>query len=244
VATVVASIAIAGSTAGPTYNIKQLKGSITADGSSSVGPYTTSAAELFRRAGATNVRVPVGISGTGGGFERFCKGETDLSDASRPMRIREAQICKDNNIGSWRACTVANDALTVVSGEIHIDARRYHEVMRELPLVECCTPISGPALSPAEAAELEQLFKALADRHRLQILNCLLHAGDEAVCVCDFQPLLGVKQPTVSHHLKQLVDAGLLEREKRGTYAYYRLRLGAIERIGDLLATPAIASAA
>jgi len=114
VATVVASTAIAGSSAGPTYNLKQLRGSITADGSSTVGPYTTAAAELFRRAGATNVRVTVGISGTGGGFERFCKGETDLSDASRPMRIREAQVCKDNNIGAWRAFTVANDALTVV----------------------------------------------------------------------------------------------------------------------------------
>jgi ArsR family transcriptional regulator len=115
--------------------------------------------------------------------------------------------------------------------------------MKELPLVECCTPIAGPALSPAEAVELEQLFKALADRHRLQILNCLLQAGDEAVCVCEFQPLLGVKQPTVSHHLKQLVGAGLLEREKRGTFAYYRLTPGALERIGALLAEPVSASA-
>jgi ArsR family transcriptional regulator len=98
--------------------------------------------------------------------------------------------------------------------------------MKELPLIECCTPIAGPALSPAEAAELERLFKALADRHRLQILNCLLHS-DGAVCVCDFEAILGVKQPTVSHHLKQLVDAGLLEREKRGTYAYYRLKVSA-----------------
>jgi phosphate transport system substrate-binding protein len=114
VATVVASTAIAGSSTGPTFNLKRLEGSITADGSSTVGPYTTAAAELFRRAGATDVRVTVGISGTGGGFERFCKGETDLSNASRPMRIREAQVCKDNDIGSWRAFTVANDALTVV----------------------------------------------------------------------------------------------------------------------------------
>ena len=87
---------------------------MTADGSSTVGPYTTAAAELFSRAGAKNVQVTVGISGTGGGFERFCKGEIDLSDASRPMKIKEAAICKTNNIGSWRAFTVANDALTVV----------------------------------------------------------------------------------------------------------------------------------
>jgi len=60
------------------------------------------------------VRITVGISGTGGGFERFCKGEIDLSDASRPMKISEAQACKENGIGGWRAFTVANDALSVV----------------------------------------------------------------------------------------------------------------------------------
>jgi phosphate transport system substrate-binding protein len=123
VATVVASTAIAGSTAGPTYNLKKLKGSITADGSSTVGPYTTAAAELFRRAGATGVRVTVGISGTGGGFTRFCKGETDLQDASRPMRLSEAALCKESNVGSWRAFTVANDALTVVVNQQNTWAR-------------------------------------------------------------------------------------------------------------------------
>ena len=117
-------------------------------------------------------------------------------------------------------------------------------VVRDLPLIDCYTPISGPALSPDEAAELERLFKALADRHRLQILNCLLQADGEAVCVCDLEPLLGVKQPTVSHHLKQLVDAGLLDRERRGTYAYYRLKPGMLARIGGLLAEPAVATAA
>jgi len=113
---VVASLAIvsAATGAGPTYNLKKLTGSVSADGSSTVGPYTTAAAELFRQAGATKVKVTVGISGTGGGFQRFCKGETDLSDASRPMRQSEAKACKDANIGSWRAFTVANDALTVV----------------------------------------------------------------------------------------------------------------------------------
>ena len=95
---VLASIAVA---ANPPLN--KLEGSVTVDGSSTVGPYTTAAAELFSRAGAKNVRVTVGISGTGGGFERFCKGETDLSDASRPMKIKEAVACKANNIGSWRA---------------------------------------------------------------------------------------------------------------------------------------------
>jgi phosphate transport system substrate-binding protein len=111
----VASIAVAGSAQqNPTYNLKKLKGSITADGSSTVGPYTTAAAELFARAGASGVRVTVGISGTGGGFQRFCKGETDLADASRPIKASEAQECIKNGVGYRRAFTVANDALTVV----------------------------------------------------------------------------------------------------------------------------------
>ncbi|CAN5807898.1 PstS family phosphate ABC transporter substrate-binding protein [soil metagenome] len=113
---IAASLALAAvaTGAGPTYDLRNLKGSIAADGSSTVGPYTTAAAELFRKAGADDVKVTVGISGTGGGFERFCKGEIDLADASRPMKIAEAQKCKENAIGSWRAFTVANDALTVV----------------------------------------------------------------------------------------------------------------------------------
>jgi phosphate transport system substrate-binding protein len=109
-----ATVSAATGAGGPTYNLKKLKGSITADGSSTVGPYTTAAAELFRKAGATGVKVTVGISGTGGGFQRFCKGETDLSDASRPIKASEAQECIKNGVGYRRAFIVANDALTVV----------------------------------------------------------------------------------------------------------------------------------
>ena len=67
--------------------------------------------------------MTVGISGTGGGFQRFCRGEIDLSDASRPMRNSEAAVCKTNNIGSWRAFTVANDALSVVTNQQNTWAR-------------------------------------------------------------------------------------------------------------------------
>ena len=115
--------------------------------------------------------------------------------------------------------------------------------MKSLPLVECCTPLGGSTLSDGEAAELERLFKALADRNRLRILNVLLQAEGEEVCVCEFQPTLGIAQPTVSHHLKQLTDAGLLEREKRGSFAYYALTPGALDRVGALLAEPAATSA-
>jgi ArsR family transcriptional regulator, arsenate/arsenite/antimonite-responsive transcriptional repressor len=117
--------------------------------------------------------------------------------------------------------------------------------MREpLPLVDCRTPLAGSSLSDDDAAELERLFKLLADRHRLRIINILLRSGGNAVCVCEFQPALGISQPTVSHHLKQLTDAGLLEREKRGSYAYFRLTPGALEQIGAMLAeAPALARA-
>jgi ArsR family transcriptional regulator len=115
--------------------------------------------------------------------------------------------------------------------------------MENLPTLDCCTPLSGSTLSSEDAADLEQLFKALADRNRLRILNVLLEADGEEVCVCEFQPTLGIAQPTVSHHLKHLVRAGLLEREKRGTFAYYRLKPGVLERIGRLLAPPALVGA-
>ena len=89
-----------------------LSGRIQADGSSTVGPYTTAAAEKFQ-AQEPNVQVTVGVSGTGGGFERFCRGETDLSNASRPIKDEEATICTDAGI-DYVEFQVANDALTVV----------------------------------------------------------------------------------------------------------------------------------
>ena len=89
-----------------------LSGRIEADGSSTVGPYTTAAAEDFQGA-QPGVQVTVGVSGTGGGFERFCRGETDLSNASRPIKDEETAICADNAI-DYVEFQVANDALTVV----------------------------------------------------------------------------------------------------------------------------------
>jgi phosphate transport system substrate-binding protein len=89
-----------------------LSGRIQADGSSTVGPFTTLAAERFQ-ASNPGVRVTVGISGTGGGFERFCAGETDLSDASRPIKEEEDAICRQKGVEHVEF-QVANDALTVV----------------------------------------------------------------------------------------------------------------------------------
>jgi phosphate transport system substrate-binding protein len=91
---------------------QELSGAVKVDGSSTVAPLTTAAAELFAEEQA-KVRVTVGTSGTGGGFEKFCNGETDISDASRPIKDEEAAACKAKNI-AYSELTVANDALTVV----------------------------------------------------------------------------------------------------------------------------------
>lgn len=115
--------------------------------------------------------------------------------------------------------------------------------MASLPPVQCCAPLGEAALSNDEAEQLEQVFKALADRHRVKILNRLLSAGGDAICACDFEELLELKQPTVSYHLKQLLNAGIVERERRGSYAYFSLSPGALQRVGDLLA-PAVRAAA
>lgn len=104
-----------------------------------------------------------------------------------------------------------------------------------LPLVQCCAPLAAPALSDDEAKELEVVFKALADRHRVKILNRLIAADGDAVCVCDFEEMLDLKQSTVSYHLKQLLNAGIIEREKRGSFAYFSIAEGALARVCGLL---------
>jgi ArsR family transcriptional regulator len=109
------------------------------------------------------------------------------------------------------------------------------ERVTALPLVQCCAPIAEPGLTEDEAGELERVFKALADRHRVKILNRLLQAGGEAVCVCDLEGLLPLKQPAVSYHLKQLLNAGIVERERRGSFAYYSVAPSALERVCALL---------
>jgi ArsR family transcriptional regulator len=111
---------------------------------------------------------------------------------------------------------------------------------RELPLVEtaspglpCCAPITGAAMAASEATELAAVLKAVADPARLRLLSLIqAHEGGEA-CVCDLTGPVGLSQPTVSHHLKVLFDAGLVSREKRGAWAYYR---AVPARLADLAA--------
>jgi ArsR family transcriptional regulator len=118
-----------------------------------------------------------------------------------------------------------------------IDVCRYNRGVSATTDVECCAPIAHPALRGEEADALARVFRALGDRHRVRIVNELASAG-RALCVCELEPVLGLAQATVSHHLKQLVDAGLLERERRGTYAYYALVPGALDRVRATFARP------
>ncbi len=93
----------------------------------------------------------------------------------------------------------------------------------------CCEPGSRPVLTVEDAQKSARIFKALSDPNRLRLLS-IVKAGDGGeACVCDLTEPLDLGQPTVSHHLKILVDAGFLKREKRGTWAYYSLVPGALE---------------
>jgi ArsR family transcriptional regulator len=100
-----------------------------------------------------------------------------------------------------------------------------------------CGPAPAPALSGEEARLRAGLFKALADPNRLRLLSIVRSGGDGGTCVCDLTGPLDLGQPTVSHHLRILVDAGLLQREKRGTWAYYSLVPGALEDAAGLVLT-------
>jgi ArsR family transcriptional regulator len=99
----------------------------------------------------------------------------------------------------------------------------------EAPIV-CCGALAAPVLDQEEAVATAELFKALADPARVRIVNTLATKG-EPVCACEFEPALGLSQPTVSHHLRKLLDAGLVEREQRGKWAYFSLRRDAVERL-------------
>mgnify|MGYP001098906799 CR=1 FL=1 len=96
--------------------------------------------------------------------------------------------------------------------------------------VACCAPLAAPTLDDEEALATAELFSALGDPARVRIVN-LLATSSEPVCACELYEPLGLAQPTVSHHLKKLVEAGLLDREQRGKWAYFSLRRDAVEKL-------------
>jgi ArsR family transcriptional regulator len=118
-------------------------------------------------------------------------------------------------------------------------------VSKSLPLltpvqaVACCSPLSREPLTPDAAERIAPLLKALADPVRLRLLSLVAsHDGGEA-CVCDLNDAFDLSQPTISHHLKVLHEAGLLEREKRGVWVYYRASGTALRALADMIGSTA-----
>ena len=112
---------------------------------------------------------------------------------------------------------------------------------KPLPLLDpagtaaCCPPLSAEPLSQAQADQVAPLLKALAEPVRLRLMSLIAsHPGGEA-CVCDLSDAFNLTQPTISHHLKVLHEAGLLDRDKRGVWVYYRARTEALASLGALI---------
>jgi ArsR family transcriptional regulator, arsenate/arsenite/antimonite-responsive transcriptional repressor len=107
-----------------------------------------------------------------------------------------------------------------------------------LPLAEaCCTPLLRQPITASQAADLARLLKALADPTRLRLVSMVAaHESGEA-CVCELTEPLGLTQPTVSHHLKILLEAGIFTRDKRGVWAYYALVPSALDALSAILSS-------
>ena len=112
------------------------------------------------------------------------------------------------------------------------------ETRTEHPVAEtCCAPLLREPITASQATDLAHLLKALADPTRLRLVSMVAaHDGGEA-CVCELTEPLGLSQPTISHHLKILTDAGILTRDKRGVWAWYALAPGVLDSISAALST-------
>lgn len=111
------------------------------------------------------------------------------------------------------------------------------EALPLTPVGACCTPVTQEVLSATDAESMAVAFKALGDPTRLRLLSIVAASEGHEACVCDLTEPVGLSQPTVSHHLRILMDAGYLTRSKRGTWAYYKLVPGSLDRVSALLAT-------
>jgi len=109
-----------------------------------------------------------------------------------------------------------------------------------LPLVltECCSPVVGQVMTVDEAESLATVLKAIAEPTRLRLVSLIAAHADAEACVCDLTAPVGLSQPTVSHHLKILVDAGVLQREQRAKWAYYKLVPATFASLSRLLTPP------
>ena len=132
---------------------------------------------------------------------------------------------------------------------MHIDNCQYRCMSKSAVLtltpvqtVACCSPLSREPLSQQAAEQIAGLLKALADPVRLRLMSMVAsHEGGEA-CVCDLNDAFDLSQPTISHHLKVLHEAGLLERDKRGVWVYYRASTEALSALATLIGSTAVGS--
>ncbi|WP_350348291.1 metalloregulator ArsR/SmtB family transcription factor [Agromyces sp. G08B096] len=109
----------------------------------------------------------------------------------------------------------------------------------------CCAPLTAEVITSDDAERLARRFKALGDPTRLRLLSIVAASAGQEACVCDLVDPVGLSQPTVSHHLKQLMDAGFLTRTRRGSWAYYRLVPGSLDGVASaLLPAGAVSGAA
>jgi ArsR family transcriptional regulator len=103
-------------------------------------------------------------------------------------------------------------------------------------LAACCSPVTGGLVSDEAAETLARMFKALGDPTRVKLLSLIAAAPAGEACICDMTEPVGLSQPTVSHHMKLLVDAGLATREQRGRWAYYRVAPDGLRALAGALA--------
>ncbi len=109
------------------------------------------------------------------------------------------------------------------------------EMLLEDDRSACCAPLAGGELDAAEARRLARMFKALADPTRVRLLSLIAAQPPGEACICDLTAPVELSQPTVSHHMKRLVEAGLVNREQRGKWAYYTLRPETLELLSEAL---------
>ncbi|MCW2703887.1 MAG: Transcriptional regulator, ArsR family [Blastococcus sp.] len=117
------------------------------------------------------------------------------------------------------------------------------EMTMSEPGLACCTPLTGTPMSAAQAEQVAPLLKALADPVRLRLVSLIAASAGGEACVCDLNDAFDLTQATISHHLKVLHSAGLLDRDKRGVWVYYAVRPGALAAVANLFDTAVLTPA-
>jgi ArsR family transcriptional regulator len=126
----------------------------------------------------------------------------------------------------------------------HIDGCQYRYVSNSLTVISpadtaaCCSPLTSEPLTMEQATQVAPMLKALADPVRLRLLSLVASHEDGEACICELNDAFDQSQPTISHHMKVLHEAGLVDRDKRGVWVYYRIRPQALASLGTLIGCP------